>query len=66
MLRQEQNDIISWYEKYSVQLEFRHLAEEEVLFSFVGGGRGKMSRCEILRHVVNHASYHRGHIERVL
>ncbi|MEM7260053.1 MAG: DinB family protein [Pseudomonadota bacterium] len=25
-----------------------------------------MSRSEILHHIVNHASYHRGHIEGVL
>lgn len=29
-------------------------------FEFVGGGRGSMTREQIVFHVVNHATYHRG------
>jgi uncharacterized damage-inducible protein DinB len=31
-----------------------------VSFTFVGGGAGAMTRGEILLHIVNHTSYHRG------
>ena len=40
--------------------------KEVVNFTFIGGGSGKMRRFEIIQHVVNHGSYHRGHIEGVL
>lgn len=35
-------------------------------FEFIGGGRGAMSRRDILLHVVNHATYHRGHVTAML
>ena len=31
-------------------------------FTFVGGGEGAMTRGEILQHLVNHTSYHRGFV----
>lgn len=37
-----------------------------VNFTFVGGGEGAMTRAEILLHLVNHASYHRGFISTLL
>lgn len=40
--------------------------EESVEFGYIGGGRGAMSRREILIHVVNHGTYHRGHIGDML
>jgi uncharacterized damage-inducible protein DinB len=33
-----------------------------VHFEFVGGGAGSMTREEIVLHVVNHATYHRGFV----
>jgi uncharacterized damage-inducible protein DinB len=36
--------------------------DEPVRFTFVGGGEGEMTRSEILLHVVNHTTYHRGFI----
>ncbi|RJF82092.1 damage-inducible protein DinB [Azospirillum cavernae] len=33
-----------------------------VRFTFVGGGDGAMTREEIILHVVNHATYHRGFV----
>lgn len=33
-----------------------------VRFAFVGGGEGAMTREEIVLHVVNHATYHRGFV----
>jgi uncharacterized damage-inducible protein DinB len=40
--------------------------EEIVEFEYIGGGRGAMSRHEMLIHVVNHGTYHRGHIGDML
>ena len=39
---------------------------EEVTFTYVGGGDGAMTRAEILLHLVNHATYHRGFISTLL
>jgi len=36
--------------------------DERVPFVFVGGGEGIMTRGEMLLHVVNHTTYHRGFI----
>jgi len=38
----------------------------EIVFDFADGKRGKMSVEEILFHIVNHGSYHRGNIARAL
>jgi len=40
--------------------------DESIEFEFIGGGRGSMTRSEILLHVVNHSTYHRGHIADML
>ena len=36
--------------------------ESPVDFTFIGGGEGRLSRGEIILHMVNHSTYHRGHI----
>jgi uncharacterized damage-inducible protein DinB len=36
--------------------------EEKVSFTLIGGNPGVMTRGEILLHVVNHTSYHRGFV----
>jgi uncharacterized damage-inducible protein DinB len=40
--------------------------DEVVEFAFIGGGAGAMRRADILLHVVNHATYHRGHISAMM
>jgi uncharacterized damage-inducible protein DinB len=35
---------------------------ETIRFQFVGGGDGAMTRAEILLHLANHATYHRGFV----
>lgn len=50
-----------WYVKWSDGLNERTLGET-VRFSFVGGGEGAMTRGEILTHLVNHTTYHRGFV----
>ena len=36
--------------------------DERLHFEFVGGGEGAMTRGEMLMHIVNHTSYHRGFV----
>ena len=40
--------------------------DEVINFTFVGGGDGEMTRSEILLHLVNHSTYHRGFISDML
>lgn len=39
---------------------------ETINFEFVGGGDGAMTREDILLHLVNHATYHRGFVSTLL
>ena len=56
-----QQEIDRWYIDWSDHLSDAAL-EEEVAFTLIGGNRGVMTRGEILLHVVNHTSYHRGFV----
>jgi uncharacterized damage-inducible protein DinB len=60
-LRIAQAALDDWYIHYAAALS-ESLGEEVVNFTFIGGGAGAMSRADILLHVVNHTTYHRGHI----
>lgn len=54
-----------WYADFAAQI--RPAAMNETLsFEFVGGGKGEMTRAEILFHIVNHGTYHRGLISDML
>ena len=39
---------------------------ETITFEFVEGGEGAMTREDILLHLVNHATYHRGFVSTLL
>ena len=54
-----QKSIDEWYVAWAGRLSEAAL-DEKVRFTFVGGGEGVMTRNEILLHLVNHTSYHRG------
>ena len=56
-----QQEIDRWYIDWSDALTDAQ-AEEQVSFTLIGGNRGVMTRGEILLHVVNHTSYHRGFV----
>ena len=58
-LYRAQVEIDGWYVSYGDGLGPSAL-EERVDFTLIGGNRGSMRRGEILFHVVNHTSYHRG------
>ena len=63
VVRQRQID--AWYVDYADSLSHDQL-DEVVRFEFIGGGDGAMSRGDILLHVVNHTTYHRGHVADML
>ena len=56
-----QQEIDAWFVAWSDRLTDAALAEK-VRFDFIGGGEGLMTRGEILLHVVNHTTYHRGFV----
>lgn len=56
-----QRVIDDWYIAWSDAITAAAL-EESVAFEFIGGGRGQMTRGEMLLHVVNHTTYHRGFV----
>jgi uncharacterized damage-inducible protein DinB len=60
-----QTSLDAWFVGYAEALPDSS-GEEVVDFTFIGGDRGSMSRSEILLHVVNHTTYHRGHIAGML
>jgi uncharacterized damage-inducible protein DinB len=61
VLRQSQSELDAWYIRWSDQVSEPSLFEP-VSFTFVGGGAGLMTREQMIVHVVNHTSYHRGYI----
>lgn len=64
-LQTAQAALDAWYIRYAEEMSDR-LGEEVVDFSFIGGGETSMSRADILLHVVNHTTYHRGHIAAMM
>jgi len=64
-LAQAVNALDRWYVAYARTLSGHALAER-VRFRFIGGGDGAMSREEMVMHVVNHATYHRGMVAEMM
>ena len=60
-LGQAQKVIDFWYIAWSDALTETE-ADEMVGFTLIGGNRGAMRRGDIMLHVVNHTSYHRGFV----
>ena len=60
-LWERQRGLDQWYVDWADALA-ETAVDEPVRFAFIGGGEGQMSKGEILLHVVNHASYHRGFV----
>jgi uncharacterized damage-inducible protein DinB len=60
-LRQKQRAIDDWFIAWSDRLPDAAF-DEPVSFTLIGGNKGTMSRGEILLHIVNHTSYHRGFV----
>jgi uncharacterized damage-inducible protein DinB len=67
-LAQLQADVAAtdaWYQSYVAGLSDAALLEV-LNFSFTDGDPGRMSREEILLHVITHGGYHRGNVGQVL
>ena len=61
----EQRKLDEWYVSYTDTLP--ELAENVVInFELIGGRMGSMTRRDILLHVVNHGTYHRGNLTGML
>jgi uncharacterized damage-inducible protein DinB len=60
-LRRAQEELDAWYVSWAANIAEPKL-DEVVHFQFVGGGEGAMTRAQMLLHVVNHTSYHRGFV----
>lgn len=55
----------SWYTDYARSLTEQDL-QENVAFRFIDGGEGCLGRGDMLLHVVNHKTYHRGYVADML
>lgn len=64
-LRDAQRDIDAWYIDYAATMT-PDACNEVVNFTFIGGGDGTLRREDIMLHVVNHTTYHRGHVTAML
>jgi len=60
-LREKQQAIDDWYIAWGDAQTEATLAQA-VHFTLIGGNRGVMTRGEILLHIVNHTTYHRGFV----
>ena len=65
VLASAQAELDAWYLGYAESLS-PAAAQEIVAFTFIGGNCGRMTRAEILLHVVIHATYHRGHVAQMM
>jgi len=62
-LRDAQQAMDEWFVRYAEALD----REDEVVdFRFIGGGPGSMTRGDILLHVANHGTYHRGNVAAMM
>ncbi len=64
-LRADQAELDGWYTRYADGLD-PALQGEVVNFVFVDGGAGAMTRGDMLLHVINHKTYHRGYVAEML
>ncbi len=64
-LRSDVAETDAWYASYVARLSPASLSEA-IDFTFTDGDSGRMSREEILLHVITHGGYHRGNVGQVL
>jgi uncharacterized damage-inducible protein DinB len=64
-LRAAQKAMDGWWVDYADAL-LEAKQDEVVNFRFIGGGPGAMTRRDILMHVGNHGTYHRGNVASMM
>lgn len=64
-LQKAQARLDDWYIDYAAMAS-EDLLEEVIEFRFIGGGDGSMRRGDVLLHVVNHKTYHRGFVAQMI
>ena len=64
-LHEQQRAMDAWYQHW-VADQTEATLDEKVHFTFVGGGDGVMTRGQILLHIVNHTTYHRGFVAQMM
>lgn len=55
----------NWWIQMADQCDDKTL-NQPITFKFLDGSNGEMSRIEMVMHVVNHTSYHRGFVDEIL
>jgi uncharacterized damage-inducible protein DinB len=55
----------AWYEQYSAAITLSQL-QEAIAFRFTDGDAGRMTREEMLAHIITHGAYHRGNVGQIL
>ncbi len=64
-IRRAQAAIDQWYVRFADEQTAESL-EQAVDFRFVDGGPGNLRRDDMLLHVINHKTYHRGYVADML
>jgi uncharacterized damage-inducible protein DinB len=64
-LLNKQQVMDEWYINFIESIDGEEL-NNNITFEFVGGGEGNMSVSEILFHLVNHGTYHRGFVSDMM
>ena len=61
----KQKEMDAWYSDYIANLTNDQL-NKVIDFEYVGGGQGAMTINEIVLHLINHGSYHRGFVSDMM
>lgn len=64
-LRAAQAELNAWYIDYADHLSDAKY-DEMIAFKYVDGGPGRLSRGEMMLHIVNHKTYHRGFVGELM
>jgi uncharacterized damage-inducible protein DinB len=64
-LEKRNSELNQWYQNFVGKLQPEEL-DRPIKFVFADGKNGKMLIEEILFHIINHGSYHRGNIAHAL
>lgn len=65
VFRQKVEALDLWWIQAADQVSLDDL-NSDVSFEFIGGEPGQMTRLEIIMHLANHTSYHRGFVDEIL